>query len=272
MERLASTIRVDSHFHVFEAGKGIPGARYVPAYAASLDHWWRLANAAGVTHGVLVQPSFLGTDNQLLLSSLKAYPGRLMGVAVVRPDINRHTLDSMHAAGVRGVRLNLAGVAYDMTEWARATSLWDSLLELDWHVELHTDPGGLPHVLTALPAGLRIVVDHMGKPVAARADDPTISLLRSRAPGQVCVKLSGAYRLGGLDPRQVARTLLEELGPSALLWGSDWPCTNHEACAAYDRLLAGLAQWIGTEHLDNVLRVNPMQLYWRAPATDSGRP
>ena len=267
MEKSASATRVDSHFHVFEAGVAMASARYVPGYSATLDRWWRCAQPAGVSHGVLVQPSFLGTDNRLMLESLAAHPERLRGVAVVGPAATREALAEMDSVGVRGVRLNLVGGSHGMTEWAQAHSLWDHLLAMNWHVELHTDPGCLPEVLPQLPSDLLVVVDHMGRPREVRAGDATISTLRTPRSGYVMVKLSGAYRLGGLDPQRLARLLLDELGPSAVLWGSDWPCTNHEDHADYPRLVESLTRWVGAELLDTVLRVNPMRLFWGTEGT-----
>lgn len=262
MDKSARPLRVDSHFHVFQAGVSTSGARYVPGYSAPLDAWWRGARSAGVTHGVLVQPSFLGTDNRLVLDSLVAYPGRLRGVAVVPPAVTGEVLAEMDAVGVRGVRLNLVGGSHDMTEWSQVHSLWDQLLAMNWHVELHTDPGRLPEVLPRLPSCLPVVVDHMGKPLQVRAGDATIAMLRSQRRGRVSVKLSGAYRLGGLDPQGLARVLLDELGPSALLWGSDWPCTNNEDQADYSRLFEDLTGWVGADCLNAVLCDNPMRLFW----------
>jgi predicted TIM-barrel fold metal-dependent hydrolase len=262
MEKFASTVRVDTHFHVFEAGVAVPGARYVPSYSATIDHWWRCAESRGVSRGVLVQPSFLGTDNRLLRETLVAYPGRLKGVAVVNPQIARESLVEMDAVGVRGIRLNLVGGAHDMTQWAQAHSLWDQLLAMNWHVELHTDRGRLPDVLPQLPSSVPVVIDHMGRPLEARADDPTISLLRKKDRPRVMVKLSGAYRLGGLNARDLAQVLLEEIGPTALLWGSDWPCTNHEDQANYASLFDSLTHWVGEDLINEVLCVNPMRLFW----------
>jgi predicted TIM-barrel fold metal-dependent hydrolase len=81
------------------------------------------------------------------------------------------------------------------------------------------------------------------------------------------VKLSGAYRLGGVDAASLARVWLHELGPSALLWGSDWPCTNHEQLASYPDLFASLETWVGHEHMDHVLSHNPQRLYWSDAAS-----
>jgi predicted TIM-barrel fold metal-dependent hydrolase len=262
MKTSPTTPRVDTHFHIFEAGKAIEGARYVPAYAATLNQWWSLAGAVGVTHGVLVQPSFLGTDNRLMLEGLVTYPGRLMGVAVVEPTISLEEMTEMHSLGVRGVRLNLVGGDHRVEQWSRNASLWDRMISLGWHVEIHTDPGRLSDVLPKIPSGPKIVVDHMAKPLSAHSNDPTLQLLRRYGPDRVIVKLSGAYRQAGVDAKELAEVLLGELGASALLWGSDWPCTNHENCADYSLLRESLDRWVGEASVDEVMSRNPMRLYW----------
>jgi predicted TIM-barrel fold metal-dependent hydrolase len=268
---------VDTHFHVFDAGQSVPGARYTPAYAAPLQAWQAGAQPLGITHGVLVQTSFLGTDNRRLLAELALHPHTLRGVAVLNPSADAAHLDALHAQGVRGIRLNLAGQGPNaIRPWLAATALWDALLRLGWHVELHTDSGALPGVLQALPQALPLVIDHFGKPVQATLTDPTVLALQHRArlataagtasgrPG-LHVKLSAAYRLGAaVSPSAIAALWLGELGPEALLWGSDWPCTNHEPLAHYATLYQALADWLGdAPGVVRAARVrNPMRLYF----------
>ena len=60
----------------------------------------------------------------------------------------------------------------------------------------------------------------------------------------VHLKLSGAYRLGGLNLGELSRLWLGELGAERLLWGSDWLCTNHGSLANYPRLLRSLHEWL----------------------------
>jgi predicted TIM-barrel fold metal-dependent hydrolase len=263
MKPETASLRVDTHFHVFEAGQGTADARYIPRYTAAISAWWQQASAAGVTHGVLIQPSFLGTDNRLMLAAVALYPELLRAVAVVSPDVSGTELDALHGAGVRGVRLNFAGLAHDMTAWRSAHALWDALLQRDWHVQVHADTGRLGEVLPHLPGELRVVVDHMGRPLSASPTDPTLALLRRWHPGRLHVKLSGAYRQQGPDPAALARALHDELGPQALLWGSDWPCTNHEDCADYRALLGQLDAWLPAGTHAAVLRDNPLRLYWK---------
>ncbi len=276
-----TTFSVDSHFHVFEAGQSLAGARYTPPYAAPLRAWQAAAESVGVSHGVLVQTSFMGTDNRLLLAQLAHHPDTLRGVSVLPPTATLATLAPLQARGVRGIRLNLAGRSHDMRAWASAAPLWDAILQLRWHVELHTDAGALPDVMAALPLALPLVVDHFGKPAQASPQDATVAALRQRSRhggtgrsaslGQtmpnVHVKLSAAYRLAlGVKPQTLARLWLEELGPQALLWGSDWPCTNHESEADYPALHAALEDWLGQAPgvVEAVRSRNARRLYWDA--------
>jgi len=254
---------VDTHFHVFAAGVATKGARYVPQYTAGLQDWMTLSQSVGVTRGVWVQPSFLGTDNSLMVSALKTHPQSLRGVAVIDPETDVDELKFLHAAGVRGLRLNLAGISHDIPEWTRAEAVWHALHELGWHLEVHTDQGALPKVLVQLPSDIPLVVDHMGKPNQALVSDASVAALLARSQrAPTYVKLSGAYRLGDVDPVTLARVWLNELGADALLWGSDWPCTNHEHFANYPDLLAALESWVGDAHLNQVLSLNPQRLYW----------
>lgn len=269
MTRIYRMQFVDTHFHIFLSGIGQVGARYVPAYDAPLARWQALAEPVGVTHGVLVQPSFLGTDNQLMLSALLAHRRQLRGVAVLAPTASATELRAMHDAGVCGIRLNLSGQSHRLDDWQQAHALWDVLLELGWHVELHTDRGALPDVLLQLPRSLPLVIDHMGKPEQASAHDATCRAVCHRMQSApVWVKLSGAYRLGGCDASALAKLWCGELGVDRLVWGSDWPCTNHETQADYPRLLAQLTDWVGPERVVQVAQHNAQKLYFSTMDTD----
>lgn len=263
MNSAMSKTFVDSHFHVFKAAVAQPGARYVPHYDAPIQVWQAQAQTLGVQRGVLVQPSFLGTDNSHLLRALTQAPEMLRGVVVLLPDTPVVELHRLHTLGVRGIRLNLAGVSHQIEPWQQTTALWDTLLALGWHLELHTDIGALPGVLAQLPRTLPLVLDHMGKPDAVCRTDPSITAVLERAQqSTVYVKLSGPYRLGGRDACALAHLWQSELGPHRLLWGSDWPFTNHEHEARYPALFAALREWVGEDALQAVLVDNPNAVYW----------
>ena len=260
---------IDCHFHVFRRPSGVlPATRYTLDYGSSLHDWANAAPGPGPRRGVLVQTSFLGTDNEELLDELRNHPQTLRGVAVVDPLTVGDRLETLHRAGVRGIRLNLAGANEKDLDAARLPDrLADDLLSLGWNVELHTDRGVLPRVLAHIDPRLMVVIDHFGRPATAQPDDASFRAVAERVGsggGAVYMKLSGAYRLGGLDPRKLTFLWRRLLGIEHLLWGSDWPCTNHEDEADYPGLLAALNDWIeNPAERRQVLLDNPLGLYWR---------
>jgi len=257
---------VDVHFHVFPAaGAQAPAApasasavRYRPTYGATLDTWSQASAGHGVTHGVVVQPSFLGTDNGALLAALATMPGRLRGIAVVAPSTSCASMHALDALGVRGIRLNLVGRDHRLSGVERG--LVERADSVGWQVEVHVERGRLPEVLAQLQDARTVVVDHFGKPDGV--DDTATWAAVERDAGRLHVKLSAPYRLGGVDPAALAARWLERVGPGRLLWGSDWPCTNHESAARAAHLTAPLRAWLQDEGIvRRVLVETPFALY-----------
>jgi predicted TIM-barrel fold metal-dependent hydrolase len=260
---------VDTHAHVFEQGLPLTGdRRYAPAYDATLDDYLPLLNAHGMTHAVLVQPSFLGTDNRYLLHTLSADTERLRGVAVVAPGISANELDDLHRHCVTGVRLNLIEQPLPDLRARPWTSLLDHVARLDWHVELHRNAADLaPLIDQLLERGVRVVVDHFGRPDPALGtqDQGFKALLGYGKTGRVWVKLSGAYRCTAPDSAFVAvatRQLIEQFGPDRLMWGSDWPHTQYEAVTSYgDTLSTLLDAGLDSTALGAILRTTARSFY-----------
>jgi hypothetical protein len=62
---------VDTHAHVFTRELRLaPDPRYVPESGAPIERYLNLLDAHGIAAGILVQPSFLGTDNEYLIAAL----------------------------------------------------------------------------------------------------------------------------------------------------------------------------------------------------------
>jgi predicted TIM-barrel fold metal-dependent hydrolase len=245
---------VDSHAHVFLQSLPLAASiRYAPQYDATLADYLAQLDRQGLSHGVLVQPSFLGTDNQFLVQALKEAKGRLRGVAVVNSGIalnGLHELEELAQAGVVGLRLNLIGTSIpdvDAMEWQ---TLWQFVAAQQWHVEVHAPASDLPSVIGPLLAqGLRVVVDHFGRPDSQLGThDPGFAYLLEQAKHrQIWVKLSGAYRIDEVDkalPKKAAIALLEHFGPERLVWGSDWPHTLFESKTSYAQNRAALDDWV----------------------------
>lgn len=141
----------------------------------------------------------------------------------------------MDAAGVVGLRLNLFGRPLpDLRSraWRRCLA---RAARLGWQVEVHRPAQDWPLLLPPLlDAGVKVVIDHFGRPhPALGVDDPGFRYLldAGAASGRIWVKISAAYRNGlagrGEDIARAALPLLDgALGPERMLWGSDWPHTH----------------------------------------------
>lgn len=243
---------VDTHVHVFV--RGLPLAlvrRYVPEYDATIDDYEKRMVQHGISHAVLVQPSFLGTDNSFMCDALRRYRSQLRGIAVVDPSISEHDLDKLEADGVVGIRLNLDSLPipeFEREPWPR---LLASIQRRGWQVEVHREARDLKLVVGPLvEAGVNVVVDHFGRADDdLGVDDPGFRYLLSQGPARrVWVKVSAPYR-NGSEGRGIATAkkaiplLVRHLGRDRLVWGSDWPHTRHESYRSIAAGLSELASW-----------------------------
>lgn len=220
----------DCHAHVIGRPPRhplVPERSYTPPEATPAAYR-RMLGALGCTRGVLVQVSVHGTDNRLLVDTLRQDPANLRGVAVVGPEVDQATLEELHRAGVRGCRLNVlfgGGISLDALE-----TLAGRIAGFGWHIQLLIDARQLTDLgprLLRLPVD--VVFDHLGHvPVEAGTSDLGFQwLLRLLREGRAWVKLSGAYRISRKgapfhDTLPCARALVEA-APDRCVWGSDWP-------------------------------------------------
>ncbi|PTX03303.1 amidohydrolase family protein [Pararhodobacter aggregans] len=237
-------IRFDCHAHVYEQLLPMAGARYVPAEKASLAQWLARQDSAGLAGGVIVQVSFLGTDNSQLLRALAGLDRRrFAGVAVTALDVDEAELQALAESGVTGLRWNLvSGAELPDPAEAAVSRLVALLRDLGMHLEVQLESprlaGYLP-VLAALP--VPVVIDHLGLPRAEAAVEPWLDALEALPAREgIHVKISAPYRAAA-DPRPHLDRLLTLLPRDRFVWGSDWPHTRHEAQARYDGLLAEAA-------------------------------
>lgn len=273
----------DCHTHVVgDAARYpmIPQRHYTPgpapheALVAHLEH-------LGLQRCVIVQPSFYADDNRCMLDSLQRLQGAGRGVAVLDEGASDATLEALHAAGVRGLRINVesggvrdAGAAEEpLRRWA------DRLAPLGWHLQLyaaHTTIVALAPLLAALR--VPVVLDHFAMvPAGSTPADVAVRGVRALlAAGNAYVKLSAPYRVAETDPVAAAAALAQafiDANPARVLWGSDWPHTNREpGKTAHERsryrdvapaaLTSSIERWLPTAALQRqVLVDNPARLY-----------
>ncbi|MGG1355497.1 amidohydrolase family protein [Psychrobacter pacificensis] len=246
---------IDTHAHVFSnEADFVTNARYKPSDTASAEDYIQQLDANGFNQGVLIQPSFLGTDNSYMLSAIASYPDRLKGVAVVDRDVTLSTLKGLSEQGVVGIRLNLFGLdCPDLTkpDWQ---ALLTKLTDVNFQIELHALPAYLVRLLPDFkPYPIDVVIDHFGRfdPTLGVNDPDYQALLKLLDPKQHWVKVSGYYRVdqSGVQNAVDAFALLKQIGlQDHLLWGSDWPHTQHETIS-FDKALDNFKRIVNDDKL-----------------------
>ncbi|MEO8079531.1 MAG: amidohydrolase family protein [Caldimonas sp.] len=242
-----------------------PRRNYTP-HECSLADYRRVMATCGIERAVLVQPSVYGTDNRALLDALAEGGPSFRAVVVPRADTGDGELEAMHAAGVRGLRLNLVNPA--MLGVDEALRLCARVAGLGWHLQVHvalsTAAGRQALSELAGAAGVPIVVDHLGRPEPGPAPQALLDLLAS---GRGWVKLSAPYRVSHEPPPHadllpMVRALVAA-HPDRLLWASDWPHSELAADAPDDAALVDLlADWLPDPVTRRRVCVdNPAQLY-----------
>jgi predicted TIM-barrel fold metal-dependent hydrolase len=260
---------VDTHAHVIGLPPDHPfvdDRSYTPPAAPALAYLGML-DAAGMTHGVLVQVSVHGSDNRLMLETLRANRSRLRGVAVAPLGLGDKAYGELARDGVVGLRLNVlfgGGIGLERMEDYGALCR-----EMGWHLQLLIDTRALAPVasrVAKLP--VPVIVDHMGHPRASKGvEEPGFATLVSLVRDGAWVKLSGGFRFSAqgapyADTVPFARALLEA-APERCVWGSDWPhVATWKQMPNVGDLLDLLADWAPEESLrTRVLVHNPASLY-----------
>ncbi len=227
----------DCHAHVFETLRVVGEPRYAPKANAPFARWINHLEEHGLKGGVIVQPSFLGSDNRDLLAALSKTNRRsFRGVAVVRIDAGLNELKTLYSGGVRAIRWNLvkgATLPDPADEGVKALlgRIADAGLHLEVQLEASRLVGFLPSLIEKVD---RIVIDHFGLPDGSPDTSWTQAIGCNR--DKVWVKLSGPYRSDAQkDQIGHAKRLLDVIDADHFVWGSDWPWTRHEGNHDYAR-------------------------------------
>jgi 2-pyrone-4,6-dicarboxylate lactonase len=266
---------VDAHCHVFGPGDVFPYAperKYTPCDAGK-EQLFALRDFLGFERNVIVQATCHGADNSALVDALKAAGNLARGIATVRDTVTDEELNSLHEAGVRGVRFNFVRRLVDPKPDAYYHAIIDRIAPLGWQIVVYFEAADLEErwdFFTSLPT--TVVIDHMGRPdVTKPVDGPEfarfIRLLDEHE--NVWSKVSCPERLSKSGPPDYddvipfARTLVERF-PDRVLWGTDWPHPNMKTAMPDDGALVDIIPRIApTRLLQQALLVNnPHRLYW----------
>jgi predicted TIM-barrel fold metal-dependent hydrolase len=272
----------DCHTHIFGPAERFPFSAkrlYTPG-PASIADLEAMHRALHIERVVVVHPSPYGADNSCTVDAVRKLGNRARGVAVIDDTISDAMLADMHAAGVRGVRVNLESYGESDPAVARRhlQHAAERVAPLGWHVQTYTNLAILAALHdTILKLRTTLVIDHFGRPQAAlgitqSGFEQFLALLRS---GKIYVKISAPYRISQQphysDAAPIARAIIAA-NPDRIVWGSDWP---HPGAAKRDpaviepfrpedngQALNRLAEWTKDRtEVQKILVDNPARLY-----------
>jgi predicted TIM-barrel fold metal-dependent hydrolase len=262
----------DCHHHIYSAHFKIdPNSTLRPGDASVADYKL-LQKRIGTSRNVIVQPSTYGVFNDGLVEALRDCGPTARGVAVVNTSVTDDELKRLHAAGVRGVRFNLANRGATTMEMLEPVA--KRVAPLGWHVQFNMSADttlAAKDVLYRLPCPM--VFDHLAHmPEPAGIDHPAFAVVVDLLQqGKAWLKLSGAYADTKVGPPTYADSTVVaqayvKAAPDRLVWGSDWPHPSEQGKPAPlpdDALLFDLlAQWAPDEAVRNRILVdNPAKLY-----------
>ena len=231
------------------SGCAPPPRRYTPEGIMPVDGVLSVWRENGIDHGVLVQVSFMGTDNSYIVEHVEKND-KIRGVVVLtnadgtldETSFNDEILQHYHDIGIRGIRLNLNGNNKEQMDAINADmdmetgspgfkKLWTFIKDHDWHIEAQQQgEHWVDLIATLLKTNCRIVVDHFARPdKTLNVEDPGWkAVLQAGETGRVWMKVSASYRLGVSEEimQKYADQAREHFGIERLLWGSDFPYTG----------------------------------------------
>ena len=260
----------DCHLHIYDSRFAYaPNAMLKPPFVTVDDYRRQVQQRLGTSRAVVVTPSTYATDNRCMTDAVAQFAGNARGVAVIHADVPEAELQALHAAGVRGARIQFGRGPIVSAE--EVEPLARRIAALGWHMQFNI-PGAdclaLGPVLLRLPCPM--VFDHLAHvamPDGLKSEH--YGLIRKILDtGRAWVKLSSPYTDSVIGPPDypdtsaLARDYIAH-NPERMLTASNWPYPDVPAGSKDPLTLFNLLRsWAPDAKLRHrILVENPEKLY-----------
>jgi predicted TIM-barrel fold metal-dependent hydrolase len=191
----------------------------------------------GLRYTVLVNPRFFGWDNSYISYSLHKYPNLFVAHGLLNPE-DPKLVDNlrywMNEHGLQGFRFS--PIYHPKSTWLNSKEhypLWREAEKLGACFNYYIVPQQMPMLeeMAGRFPGVKIVIDHLGKPDLKQADPWTDfrKMFRLKRFPQVWVSASEPYELSLTkqypykDTYPFFKAVYEEFGGRQLIWGTGYP-------------------------------------------------
>jgi len=274
-------MRIDSHVHVWTLGEPpyvhndeMTNAR--PDYPGLLEDLIRYMDFNQIDRTVLIQCAYHGYDNSYLCDSLRQFPDRLHGVALIDPQQPgaAETLERLHwEYGVQGMRLYPI-VDKDASWMAdeEQDALWETAQKLGvpftWFGRCR-QIALLEPMLRRFPK-VNVIVDHLGEPDLSEGLDGDFRILLEAAHhANLYIK---ATRIDGIsaqpwphrDVHPYIKAVYEAFGPEHMLGCTGFPENPQRGEAVGFRVVEEGLDFLSAEDKAWILGKTADRLYRRS--------
>jgi predicted TIM-barrel fold metal-dependent hydrolase len=236
-----------------------------------------MMEATGLQRAIGVQLMAYGADNRALVEALSLSQGALRGVAELSASATDQEMESLHAAGVRGLRFyielptTVSGISkVEGVGFADLVQLAPRMKALGWVAQLSARCDTLVAQARLLQSlGIPVVLEHMAGCEASRglADPVVQKMISLLAGGEFWIKLTVcamSKRFPDYEDLRPLHDAFVKAAPQRMIWGSNWPHRRGgEKTPEMGHLLDLFDEWI--DHDDALRRAilsdNPTRLF-----------
>ena len=205
--------------------------------AAPIENQVEQMKDFGLKYTVLVNPRYFGWDNSYISYSLHKYPKLFVAHGLVNPEdpkVAERLRYWVKEHGFQGMRFS--PIYHPKSTWLNSKEhypLWQEAEKLNAVFNYYILPHQMPMLeeMAGRFPGVKIVVDHLGKP-DLRLDDPWPEfrkMFRLKKFPQVWISASEPYELSITkeypyrDTIPFFKATYEEFGGKQLIWGTGYP-------------------------------------------------
>lgn len=234
---------IDTHLEVWTLDPKFPfnhperGANLGVKIPAPIENQVEQMKDFGLKYAVLINPRYFGWDNSYISYSLHKYPKLFVAHGLINPletDVHERLRYWVKEHGFQGMRFS--PIYHPKLTWLNDPSqykLWKEAERLNAVFNFYILPHQMPMLedMAGRFPGVKIIVDHAGKPDLKLADPwPEFKkMFRLKKFPQVWISNSEPYEMSEIkkypyeDTLPFYKAIYEEFGGKQLVWGTGYP-------------------------------------------------